>query len=169
MLTGARRSIILFAVACCGLLAQEAWAFSTEVSLQPTQDPETGAPTASLSVVQGDIGWHDGEDCVRMDVNAQTRSNGVTTPFRRVARVKVNPKKNKGQVTIRFSRLPTKSSGKMERVTFQVHCINSEGARTASENNPGTLNKVTGGRVVRSLVSQLRARKPVVIYQPPAS
>ena len=161
MLTGARRAIILFAVACCGLLAQEAWAFSTEVSLQPTQDPETGAPTASLSVVQGDLGWHDG---VRIDIYAQTRINGARTPFRRVARVRVDPEKIKGPVTVRFRRLRTKSSGKIERVIFQVYCINSEGARMASENNPGLLNKVGGGRFVRGLAGQLRAMKPVVTY-----
>jgi hypothetical protein len=148
VLTGARRSIILFAVACCGLLAQDAGAFSTEVSLQPTRDPETGAPTASLSVVQGDIGWHDG---VRIDIKAQTLINGVRTPFRRVARVRVNPKKNKGPVTIRFRNLRTKSSGKIEKVIFQVYCIDSEGVKTGSENNASTLNKFKGGRFVHDL------------------
>ncbi len=164
MLTGARRSLILFALACCGFLAPAAWAFSTEVSLKPTRDRETGDPTASLSVVQGDLGWHDGEDAVRIDIYAQTLINDVRTPFRRVARVWVDPEKNKGRVTIRFRDLRTKSSGKRERVTFHVYCINSDGARMASENNPVTLNKVWGGRFVPGLVKKLRATKPVVTY-----
>lgn len=76
----------------------------------------------------------------------------------------VDREKNKGRVTVRFPGLSTKSSGRIERVTFYVYSINSDGVRMASENHPVTLNKVKGGRFVRGLVAKLRATKPVVIY-----
>ncbi|MFM1846555.1 MAG: hypothetical protein RL417_29 [Pseudomonadota bacterium] len=78
--------------------------------------------------------------------------------------MRVDPEKNKGRVTVRFPGLSTTSSGKIERVTFHVYCINSDGARMASENNPVMLNKVKGRRFVRGLVKKLRATRPVVIY-----
>ncbi len=160
MLTGARRSIILLAVACCGMLAQDASALSTEVNLQPTRNPDTGAPTASLSVIANDVP----SDCTRIKVFAQTRMRGARPAVRQVASVRVRPEKNTGRVTVRFRHLPANSSGKTEKVNFQVNCINGAGVKTVSQSNAGTLNKCDGARVVRGLADSASETKAAVIY-----
>ncbi len=160
MVTAARRSIILLAVACCGMLAQDAGALSTEVSLQTTRNPTTGAPTASLSVIANNVP----SDCTRMRVFSQTRVRGARNAIRQVASVRVNPSRNQGKVTIRFRHLRTSSSGKTEKVNFQVNCTNSAGQKTVSQSNGGTLNKCDNARVVRGLAELASETKAAVIY-----
>ncbi len=160
MLTGARRSIILFAVACCGLLSQDAGALTTEVNLQTTRNPATGAATASLSVIANDVP----SDCARMRVFAQTRVRGARSSVQQVAAVRVDPERNQGKITVRFRHLPTRSSGKTEKVNFQVNCTNEAGETTVSQSNGGTVNQCSNKRVVRDLAGLVSAANPAVIY-----
>ncbi len=160
MVTGARRSIILFTVACCGMLAQDAGALTTEVALQTTRDPVTGRTTASLSVIANDVP----SDCSRIKVFSQTRVRGERVEVQQIASVRVNPAKNQGKITLRFRHLPTSSSGKTEKVNFQVNCSNSAGQKTVSQSNGGTLNKCDNSRVVRDLAERASETKAAVIY-----
>ncbi len=160
MVTGARRSIILLALACCGVLAQDASALTTEVSLQPSTNPSTKAPTASLSVIADRVP----SDCTRMIVYAQTRERGERPSVTEVTRVRLDPARNTGRVTLRFRYLATRSSGKTEKVNFQVNCTNSAGVKTVSQSNAGTLNKCGDTRVVRGLADAASDTKAAIIY-----
>lgn len=160
MVTAARRSIISLTVACCAMLAQDAGALTTEVALQTTRNPTTGAPTASLSVIANDVP----SDCTRIRVFSQTRVRGARAAIQQVASVRVNSERNQGRVTIRFRHLPTRSSGKTEKVNFQVTCNNSGGQKTVSQSNGGTLNKCDNTRVVQQLAERASKTKAAVIY-----
>jgi predicted thioesterase len=67
-------------------------------------------------------------------------------------------------VTVRFRHLPANSSGKTEKVNFQVNRINGAGVKTVSQSNAGTLNKCDGARVVRGLADSASETKAAVIY-----
>ncbi len=160
MFTGVKYSIALLTVALLGVMVQEASALTTEVALQPTRNPVTNAPTASLSVIANDVP----RDCTRMTVFSQTRVRNRRPSIETVASVPVRTERNNGKITIRFRYLPTNSSGVTEKVAFQVTCSNSAGDKTVSQSNGGTLNQCDNKRVVRGLAAQVNATTPVVIY-----
>lgn|GEM_PF-5375196 len=160
MFTVTRHLLAVIAIASIGLVSGEAVALSTEVSLEPTQDPRTKRPAASMSVIVTNVP----ADCTRMKISAQTRIRGDRPSIVTVSSVRVDPNLNTGQIRLRFRTMPARSSGVTEKVNFQATCTNSAGVSTKSQSNGGTLNQCNGDRVIRGLARTASTITPVLNY-----
>lgn len=160
MFTVTRRLLAVIAIASIGLVSGEAVALSTEVSLEPTLEPGTRRPAASMSIIVANVP----ADCTRMKIFAQTRVRGARASIVTVSSLRIVPERNTGVVRIRYRNMRARSSGKTEKVNFQATCTSSSGVSTKSENNGGTLNKCNGERVVTDLAGVASDTKPSISY-----
>jgi hypothetical protein len=158
--TVTRCLLAVISIASIAFVSGEAVALSTEVSLEPTRDPKTKRPTASMSIIVTNVP----ADCTRMRIFAQTRIRGDRASISTVSSLRVDPNRNTGEIRLRFRNMPARSSGVTEKVNFQATCTNGSGVNTKSESNGGTINKCNGERVIISLAETASTVRPAVSY-----